>query len=200
MAFQDFTCPYCHVTLHLKPQRWNMRSCPCGILSVDYEECYTRCVGCIPLEVSKELPNYINIPIVLPDFYKDWVETNVPVEDIKTVPHPQLTIICGFNPSKFWNIKKIVDSYFNLGDNLEFGSVQDDTVLGERVKMVSVTSLHLQECFLKIINMFISPIKHSRTTPPHAILCSLRARVLTNDDEQEKVITDLEKLQIKQCS
>jgi hypothetical protein len=150
-----------------------MRECPCGAMEIDMEQKYTRFVGEVPLEVSGESPNWICIPITLPYFYKHWVEHKVDPDRVKSVPKPHITLLYGFDPAHFWQVKKVVDAYEGLGKNLEFGKVRD----GDRdsVKIVGVTSPALQECFWKLHAQF--PNQHFLVDgkfDPHVTLCWLK--------------------------
>lgn len=166
---KNFTCAECHVTLYLIPERHSMKACPCGKLQVDYE----KEDGPQILEDVKEseLPNWFEIPVTLPEKYKDWVEKNMKPEEIKEInQYHHITLLYGFEPKYFWAVKKLAESFGPFGEDFEYGEVRDGDK--DNVKLVPIKSDILQKCFDVLSKTFKNQhYVHKGQYLPHVTLC-----------------------------
>lgn len=174
---QEFTCSECHVTLtFVTNQGHEIKWCPCGKLGVakDEQNVIQLLAGTALEYGTTELPNWFEIPVTLPEEYKNWVETNLKAEDIQDVnQYHHITLLYGFDPKHFWQVKKLAECAGPFGADFQFGQVRD----GDRdpVKFVPIRSPTLQTCFDVLSSTFPNQhYVHNNEYVPHVTLCTMK--------------------------
>jgi 2'-5' RNA ligase len=123
-----------------------------------------------------ESQNWYEIPVTLPERYKTWVRDNVKPEDIASVEeNHHITLLYGFDPAAYDQVKALADSFGPFGDDFKFGEVRDGDVAP--VKFVPIHSDTLQRCFATLSKVFKHKhYVHNGQFIPHVTLCTLKSQ------------------------
>lgn len=115
---------------------------------------------------------WYEIPIVLPDKYKNWVHDNVEKSSIREIPEPHITLLYGFECKHYDAIDAIVKASQIVPEDYTFGEVKPGDV--SPVYLISVHSDKLQKLFWDLHARFDN--KHTLINgkfEPHVTLCWL---------------------------
>jgi hypothetical protein len=114
--------------------------------------------------------NWLEIPISLPHRYSKLVEEMDP-KLIKEIPEPHLTILYGFDPSLYDDVKFDFDSFEISEKDFQFGRVKCGDV--SPVYLLEVISPRLQECFWFLYNKYDNEhtLIDGKFFDPHVTLC-----------------------------
>ena len=117
--------------------------------------------------------NWVDLEIKLPEKYLQWLKDNVPTDDIKETPKPHITLLYGFDPLRFDEVKAIVDAENIQASDYMFGDVRLGDV--SPVYLVGIKSEKLDALFWKLYKQF--PNQHTLIAgkfDPHVTLCWLK--------------------------
>jgi len=118
-------------------------------------------------------PNWYEIPITLPEEYQDWVSSHVPVDDLKDIPSPHITILYGFDPKHYDAIDKIVKAAKITPEDYTFGPPKRGDV--SPVWLLPIRSDKIDALFWKLHKKFDN--QHTLINgrfEPHVTLCWLK--------------------------
>lgn len=120
-----------------------------------------------------ESPNWFELKVKIPQKYETWIKTNNLSDQVLEVPKPHITVLYGFDPSRFSEVKKIVDDFSFVPEDFTFGEVKKGDVAN--VYLVKIFSPKLQECFWHLYRKF--PNEHTLINgfyDPHVTLAIMK--------------------------
>lgn len=122
---------------------------------------------------SSAAQNWYEIPVVIPEKYKNWVAENVPAEDVKEIPSPHITILYGFDPKHYADIDAIVKDHKITEKDYSFDPPKKGSL--SPVWLLPLKSDKLQTLFHILYAVF--PNEHTLFDgkyEPHVTLCWLK--------------------------
>lgn len=118
--------------------------------------------------------NWYEIPVQLPERYNTWVHDNVKPEELQSVEeNHHITLLYGFDPVAYDQVKSLADSFGPFGDDFKFGEVRQGDFAP--VKFVPIQSEKLQRCFDTLNRVFKHKhYLHNGQYLSHVTLCTLK--------------------------
>ena len=124
---------------------------------------------------TSEVPNWYEIPVVIPDEYKNWVKEHIPSDQVAEIPNPHITLLYGFDPKHYERIDKIVKCFEITEKDYTFKEPKKGDY--SPVWLLLLESKKLTALFWALYETF--PNEHTLIHgkfEPHVTLCWLKSK------------------------
>lgn len=121
-----------------------------------------------------EEQNWYEIPIIIPDEFRDWVSNNIPSDQVSSIPESHITLLYGFDPKFYNEIDQTVKMYNITSKDYTFGDPRKGDI--SPVWLLPIKSPKLEELFWILYSKF--PNQHTLINgkyDPHVTLCWIKS-------------------------
>lgn len=123
--------------------------------------------------------NWIELPVTLPERYRNWVEQNCNPEEVERIPPPHITLLYGFDPARYAEVEADVKAAGDLTDDWTFDEAPRPGNFTRNVWLLPVKSAKITALFWKLNAKYPNDtyLRDGTTFDPHVTLCYMKHNI-----------------------
>lgn len=119
-------------------------------------------------------PNWIEVPAVLPEAYRNW-HRQFPADKVLEVPPPHITLLYGFDPDRYEEVQADVEAFGLKPEDWSFPHAPRPGNKAKNAWLLPLHSPRLEQLFWQLHAKYPNQhYLHEGRFSPHVTLCYMK--------------------------